>query len=136
MFAVTNLLLPLSRKSSAFLNLQERSLIIESVHKSIEILEAMDESVVARESVEIVKNHLKEYAGNENYPLNMTGDQRLDVMPNSVATMLQPNASDDLAMIELGNMPFDDFLPVCLCIFCYLDDASPIYLGKYMLTSR
>jgi hypothetical protein len=59
MFAVTNILLPLSNKSLSFLNPIEMSLLMESVNKSREILEAMDESIVVRERVGIVKNHLR-----------------------------------------------------------------------------
>ncbi|GAM36639.1 hypothetical protein TCE0_018r05879 [Talaromyces pinophilus] len=58
-FAVTNILLPLSNKSLSFLNPIEMSLLMESVNKSLEILEAMDESIVVRERVGIVKNYLR-----------------------------------------------------------------------------
>lgn len=127
MFAVTNILLPLSRKSLSFLNQMETSLLIESVNKSIEILEAMDESVVAQESVEIVKNHLKDYdaemnhdpnngSNNSNGALNSMGqepglaDMRSGASHNA---MLHLDTLDDPASIlDLGDMPFDEFLPV------------------------
>lgn len=40
----------------------ELNLLIESVNKSLEVLEAMNESVFVRESIGIVKNHLRDYS--------------------------------------------------------------------------
>lgn len=66
MFAITNILLPLSRKSVSFLKPMELNLLIESVNKSLEVLEAMNESVFVRKSIGIVKNHLRDYSADIN----------------------------------------------------------------------
>lgn len=124
MFAVTNILLPLSRRTSSFLNAQETDLLIESIHKSIEILEAMDESVVATESVEIVKNHLREYCNQSGQkPHDMPNNNNHNSSNNNdnnnnndtVATgALQQGMVNDATMPDLGEQPFDDFIPVRL----------------------
>ena len=133
MFAVTNILLPLSRKSLSFLNPMETNLLIESVNKSIEILEAMDESVVAQESVEIVKNHLRDYGADINNDLNRESNHGNDALNgmsqepglvdmragtnNHTANTLHHDTMDDPAsMLDLGDMPFDEYLPVRSCI--------------------
>ncbi|OKL58938.1 hypothetical protein UA08_05641 [Talaromyces atroroseus] len=108
MFAVTNILLPLSRRSSSFLNIQETNLLIESINKSIEILEAMEESVVATESVAIVKTHLREYCHGSNQPSQEAGHSII----NAAAGTLQKDASNDTALADLGELQFDDFIPV------------------------
>lgn len=136
MFAVTNILLPLSRKSLSFLNPMETNLLIESVNKSIEILEAMDESVVAQESVEIVKNHLRDYGADINNDTSHASNHGNDALngmrqePGLVdmrtgtnshaATLHQDTLDAPASMLDLGDMPFDEFLPVRLSIlFCY-----------------
>lgn len=137
MFAVTNILLPLSRKSLTFLNPMETNLLIESVNKSIEILEAMDESVVAQESVEIVKNHLRDYGAEMNHDTNHGSSHSNDTLngmsqePGLVdmrsgtshsATLHHDTLDDPASMLNLGDMPFDEFLPVRSNIsFYYLD---------------
>lgn len=128
MFAVTNILLPLTRKSLSFLNPVETNLLIESVNKSIEILEAMDESVVARESVEIVKNHLRDYGADINNDPNNSNNHSNDGLHNigedpslvdmrasttHIGAASHHDTLDDPAiMLDLGDMPFDEFLPV------------------------
>lgn len=137
MFAVTNILLPLSRKSLSFLNPMETNLLIESVNKSIEILEAMDESVVAQESVEIVKNHLRDYGADINHDLShgssnnsndaLNGmsqesglaDMRAGTNNHAANTLHHDMMDDPASMLDLGDMPFDEFLPVRSCILLY-----------------
>jgi hypothetical protein len=119
----------------------ETSLLIESVNKSIEILEAMDESVVAQESVEIVKNHLRDYGADINNDLNSSsnGDNDglhdigedpglVDIRAGTTHATLHHDMLDDPAtMLDLGDMPFDEFLPVRLSIFKF-------YSLRYELT--
>lgn len=140
MFAVTNILLPLSRKSLSFLNPLETNFLIESVNKSIEILEAMDESVVAQESVEIVKNHLRDYGADiNNHPSHSSNNSNdalngmsqepglvdLRASTNNHTTGMNNDTMDDPASIlDLGDMPFDEFLPVRSCILFYYGGRS------------
>lgn len=42
--------------------------LLRSVDMAVEILEAMDESVVAKKSVEIIKNYLKDFRSSEPRP--------------------------------------------------------------------
>lgn len=127
MFAVTNLLLPLSRKSLSFLAPMETTLLIDGVNKSIEILEAMDESVVAQESVEIVKNHLRDYVADINHdPTHLNrNNNALDSMSqepghvdvqaganHAADTFHHDTLNDPVGMLNLNDMSFDEFLPV------------------------
>lgn len=110
--------------------------MIESVNKSIEILEAMDESVVAQESVEIVKNHLRDYGAEMNRDTNH-GSNHINGTLNDMgrepslvdtrsgtshnATLHHDTLDDPASMLSLDDMPFDEFLPVRLNIpFYYL----------------
>ncbi|KAL4888838.1 fungal-specific transcription factor domain-containing protein [Aspergillus ambiguus] len=61
MFATSTLLLPMSKLGICPDTLPLR----RSVEMAVEILEAMDESVVARKSVEIIKHYLKEFRASE-----------------------------------------------------------------------
>ncbi|RAL02066.1 RmlC-like cupin [Aspergillus ibericus CBS 121593] len=57
MFATSTLLLPMSKRGRCAETIPLR----HSVEMAVEILEAMDESVVARKSVEIIKHYLREF---------------------------------------------------------------------------
>jgi hypothetical protein len=61
MFATSTLLLPMSKLGICPDTLPLR----RSVEMAVEILEAMDESVVARKSVEIIKHYLNEFQASE-----------------------------------------------------------------------
>ncbi|KAL1968879.1 hypothetical protein VTN77DRAFT_1240 [Rasamsonia byssochlamydoides] len=67
MFATAILLLRVSKLGVS----SETEPLLDCVDRAVEILEAMDESVVARKSVEIVKRHLREFRGGshcQNHP--------------------------------------------------------------------
>jgi hypothetical protein len=57
MFATSTLLLPMSKLGMC----AETMPLLRSVEMGVEILEAMDESVVARKSVEIVRQYLRDF---------------------------------------------------------------------------
>ncbi|KAJ5820003.1 hypothetical protein N7474_005594 [Penicillium riverlandense] len=57
MFATSTLLLPMSKLGMC----DETMPLLRSVEMGVEILEAMDESVVARKSVEIIRHYLREF---------------------------------------------------------------------------
>ena len=57
MFATSTLLLPMSRLGMC----ADTMPLLRSVEMGVEILEAMDESVVARKSVEIIRQYLREF---------------------------------------------------------------------------
>lgn len=57
MFATSTLLLPMSKLGMC----AETMPLLHSVEMGVEILEAMDESVVARKSVEIVRQYLRDF---------------------------------------------------------------------------
>lgn len=57
MFATSTLLLPMSKLGPC----PETVPLQRSVEMGVEILEAMDESIVARKSVEIIKHYLREF---------------------------------------------------------------------------
>ncbi|KAF9893930.1 hypothetical protein FE257_008901 [Aspergillus nanangensis] len=61
MFATSTLLLPMSKLGIC----SETIPLRQSVEMAVEILEAMDESVVARKSVEIIKHYLREFRASE-----------------------------------------------------------------------
>ncbi|RHZ60795.1 uncharacterized protein CDV56_104166 [Aspergillus thermomutatus] len=64
MFATSTLLLPMSK-----LGLCDETIpLLRSVEMAVEILEAMDESVVAKKSVEIIKHYLKDFRSSEPQP--------------------------------------------------------------------
>lgn len=62
MFATSTLLLPMSKLGMC----DETIPLIRSVEMGVEILEAMDESVVARKSVEIIKQYLRDFKASGN----------------------------------------------------------------------
>ncbi|KAJ6115653.1 hypothetical protein N7523_006070 [Penicillium sp. IBT 18751x] len=57
MFATSTLLLPMSKLGMC----AETMPLLRSVEMGVEILEAMDESVVARKSVEIIRQYLRDF---------------------------------------------------------------------------
>ena len=57
MFATSTLLLPMSKLGMC----DETMPLLRSVEMGVEILEAMEESVVARKSVEIIRQYLREF---------------------------------------------------------------------------
>jgi hypothetical protein len=61
MFATSTLLLPMSKLGMC----DETMSLLHSAEMGVEILEAMDESVVARKSVEIIKQYLKDFRASE-----------------------------------------------------------------------
>ncbi|KAE8354811.1 fungal-specific transcription factor domain-containing protein [Aspergillus coremiiformis] len=61
MFATSTLLLPMSKLGMC----SETIPLRRSVEMALEILEAMDESVVARKSVEIIKRYLEEFSSSD-----------------------------------------------------------------------
>lgn len=84
MFATTTLLLPMSK-----LGMCERTIpLARSVEMAVEILEAMDESVVARKSVDIIKHYLREFRASNNS--SNTGNTN-----NSTAQAIATPASSD-----------------------------------------
>ncbi|KAI9037624.1 Zn(II)2Cys6 transcription factor [Aspergillus affinis] len=61
MFATSTLLLPMSKLGMC----AETIPLLRSVEMAVEILEAMDESVVARKSVDIIKHYLREFRASD-----------------------------------------------------------------------
>lgn len=57
MFATSTLLLPMSKLGMC----EDTIPLLRSVEMGVEILEAMEESVVARKSVEIIRQYLREF---------------------------------------------------------------------------
>src|SRR3954454_18126643 len=57
MFATSTLLLPMSKLGMS----AETMPLLKSVEMGVEILEAMDESVVARKSVEIIRQYIRDF---------------------------------------------------------------------------
>jgi hypothetical protein len=57
MFATSTLLLPMSKLGMS----AETMPLLQSVEMGVEILEAMDESVVARKSVEIIRQYIRDF---------------------------------------------------------------------------
>lgn len=62
MFATTTLLLPMSKLGMCSQTIP----LARSVEMAVEILEAMDESVVARKSVDIIMHYLREFRASNN----------------------------------------------------------------------
>lgn len=61
MFAMSTLLLPMSKLGMC----DETMPLLRSVEMGVEILEAMEESVVARKSVEIIRQYLRDFKTSE-----------------------------------------------------------------------
>ncbi|KAJ5566162.1 hypothetical protein N7535_007800 [Penicillium sp. DV-2018c] len=76
MFATSTLLLPMSKLGMC----EETMSLLRSADIGVEILEAMDESVVARKSVEIIKQYLKDFRASEG--LHSRGEE--EVPPEEV----------------------------------------------------
>lgn len=74
MFATTTLLLPMSKLGMCPQTLP----LASSVEMAVEILEAMDESVVARKSVEIIVQYLKDFRA----PNNSTNGTQVVTTPS------------------------------------------------------
>ncbi|KAJ5492972.1 hypothetical protein N7539_001718 [Penicillium diatomitis] len=64
MFATSTLLLPLSKLGMC----ADTSPLLRSVEMGVEILESMDESVVARRSVEIIRHYLRDFHASAEQP--------------------------------------------------------------------
>lgn len=119
MFAVTNLLLLLLRGPASLVDYLEASTLRESVKKTIEILEAMDESVVARKSVEIVKSHFKEYCDKDDE--SSSQNQQQQQLDNETGAISQPDMAVNPEAFPFGGLSlYGEFIPVCtsLCEFC------------------
>lgn len=69
MFATSTLLLPMSKLGMC----AETMPLLRSVEMGVEILEAMEESVVARKSVEIIRQYLREFRTSSNQQTSSTG---------------------------------------------------------------
>ncbi|BCR87969.1 uncharacterized protein ACHE_40533S [Aspergillus chevalieri] len=87
MFATTTLLLPMSKLGMCPQTLP----LASSVEMAVEILESMDESVVARKSVEIILQYLKDFRA----PNNSTDGTQIAITPS------QENA-DQAAFVGTG----------------------------------
>lgn len=108
MFATTTLLLPMSKLGMCPQTLP----LASSVEMAVEILESMDESVVARKSVEIILQYLKDFRA----PNNSTDGTQIAITPS------QENA-DQAAFVGTGTgtehgagqagIGID--IPVCFC---------------------
>jgi hypothetical protein len=106
MFAVTNLLLLLLKGPTSLVDYLEANTLRDSVKKTIEILEAMDESVVARKSVEIVKSHFKEYCDEDDASQNQ---QQLN---NEAGDIPQPDMAVNPEAFPFGGLSYGEFMPV------------------------
>lgn len=77
MFATTTLLLPMSK-----LGMCSRTIpLARSVEIAVEILEAMDESVVARKSVDIIMHYLREFRASNNNKESNEGATQTAITP-------------------------------------------------------
>ncbi|KAJ5155976.1 hypothetical protein N7492_008779, partial [Penicillium capsulatum] len=70
MFATSTLLLPMSKLGMC----AETMPLLRSVEMGVEILEAMEESVVARKSVEIIRQYLREFRASGAQQRSVTGE--------------------------------------------------------------
>lgn len=113
MFAVTNLLLLLLRGPTSLVDYLEANTLRDSVKKTIEILEAMDESVVARKSVEIVKSHFKEYCDGDEASQNQQPQQQQQQLDSETgASISQPDMAINPEAFPFGGMSYGEFIPV------------------------
>lgn len=72
MFATATLLLPLSKLG---MSSEVTPPLLRYVEMAVEILEAMDESVVARKSVEIITHYLRRFRGSDQNVANDIGNE-------------------------------------------------------------
>lgn len=95
MFATSTLLLPMSKLGMCAETIPLR----RSVEMAVEILEAMDESVVARKSVEIIKHYLR------------------DFRPIDVQTTASSNDGNKIVeFADPGSTQTGFDIPVCSCL--------------------
>lgn len=81
MFATSTLLLPMSKLGMC----AETMPLLRSVEMGVEILEAMDESVVARKSVEIVRQYLRDFrASGTQQQATETSDGTVEMAPSEL----------------------------------------------------
>lgn len=78
MFATSTLLLPMSKLGMC----AETMPLLRSVEMGVEILEAMDESVVARKSVEIIRQYLRDFKASGAQPPAAGADGTEDMTGN------------------------------------------------------
>lgn len=109
MFACAIILFRISKLGSS----AETERLVGSVHKAVQILSAMDESVVARRSIEIINHHLREIRGSIS---DTTGN--VAIHDQLYSTILPADASDTL-------------LPVSLHIFLSCEMEPNSYFRSY-----
>lgn len=110
MFATTTLLLPMSK-----LGMCERTIpLARSVEMAVEILEAMDESVVARKSVEIIMHYLREFRASSSNNTSNTNDStaQTTITPAPSETNIVPALMGAEAVGPGPGRPGFD-IPVC-----------------------
>lgn len=100
MFATTTLLLPMSKLGMCPQTLP----LARSVEMAVELLEAMDESIVARKSVDIIAHYLREFRASNN----------TQHVATSTPTHSENTDSTFVAEPGPGQPGFD--IPVCVCI--------------------
>lgn len=97
MFATTTLLLPMSKLGMCPQTLP----LARSVEMAVELLEAMDESIVARKSVDIISHYLREFRASNN------------TQPVATSTPTHSENTDSTFVAEPGpGQPGFD-IPVC-----------------------
>lgn len=128
MFATTTLLLPMSKLGMCPQTLP----LASSVEMAVEILEAMDESVVARKSVEIIVQYLKDFRA----PNNSTNGTQVATTPSqgdadpaaSVWTGTGTEQGTGQAGIGI-DIPVCDCFSLRLCM-CVVADGDVIRNGR------
>lgn len=129
MFATTTLLLPMSKLGMCPQTLP----LASSVEMAVEILEAMDESVVARKSVEIIVQYLKDFRS----PNNSTNGTQVATPPsqeNADAAMLVGTGTGTEQGAGHAGIGID--IPVCFCFLfvyvlrCYCADVDVFRNGR------
>lgn len=104
MFATTTLLLPMSKLGMCPQTLP----LARSVEMAVELLEAMDESIVARKSVDIITHYLRDFRASNN------------TQPVATSTPTQSENTDSTFVAEPGpGQPGFD-IPVCLYVLSCL----------------
>ena len=97
MFATTTLLLPMSKLGMCPQTLP----LARSVEMAVELLEAMDESIVARKSVDIIAHYLREFRASNN------------TQPAATSTPTQSENTDSTFVAEPGTGQPGFDIPVC-----------------------
>lgn len=118
MFATATLLLPLSKLG---MSSETTPPLLRYIEMAVEILEAMDESVVARKSVEIIKHYLRLFRASDTH-----GDVGID--NNSVGNgEIAPMATD----IGPG-LPGDEMPASTDAYYCPFADFNRVYRNGHV----